>query len=217
MTGDPLTAMSPNALQRRIEGCRICYERPTQPQRLPHVPRPVLRISDTARLCIAGQAPGARVHASGLPFDDRSGDRLREWMGVARDEFYDERLVSFVPMGFCFPGYDAKGSDMPPRRECRATWHDRVFAVMPQVELVLAIGAYAQRYHLGDRARPRMTETVLDWRAHLFRNERPRVLPLPHPSWRNTGWLRANPWFEADVVPALRREVGSLLTPTPAP
>ena len=201
----------PAALQRTIEACRICVERPTQRHPLPHEPRPVLRISSTARLCIAGQAPGARVHASGLPFDDRSGDRLREWMGVTRDEFYDPLRIAFVPMGFCFPGYDAKGSDMPPRRECRATWHGAVFEAVPRIELVLAIGAFAQAYHLGTRRAPRMTETVMAWRDHLTRNERPRVLPLPHPSWRNTGWLRANPWFEAEIVPALRREVRGLL------
>ena len=198
-------------LQRAIEGCRICVERPTQPRPLPHEPRPVLRLSANARLCIAGQAPGARVHATGLPFNDRSGDRLRDWMAVTREEFYDTRRVAIVPMGFCFPGYDGKGADMPPRRECRATWHDRVFATLPRLELVLAIGGYAQSYHLGLPRGTRMTEVAAEWRMHLRRNIRPRVLPMPHPSWRNTGWLRANPWFEDEVVPALRREVRGLL------
>ena len=205
------TRDDPEVLQRRIEQCRICVEAPTMRAPLPHEPRPVLRLPPNARLCIAGQAPGARVHASGLPFDDRSGDRLRDWMGVTRDEFYDPDRVAFIPMGFCFPGYDANGSDMPPRRECRATWHDRVFETMPYIELVLAIGAYAQTYHLGRRKAPRMTETVRAWRDHLRRNERPTVMPLPHPSWRNTGWLRSNPWFEEDVLPVLRERVRGLL------
>ena len=181
-----------------------------QPRALPHEPRPVLVTSATARICIAGQAPGARVHASGKPFDDRSGQRLRVWMGVTPVQFYDPELFAIVPMGFCFPGYDANGSDIPPRRECRATWHDRVFDTMPQLELVLAIGAYAQRYHLGRDRSPSMTETVSRWRDHLSRNERPAVLPLPHPSWRNTGWLRSNPWFEDEVVPVLRERVNAL-------
>ena len=195
------------ALQERIKGCRICVERPIQKHPLPHEPRPVLVMSETARVCVAGQAPGARVHASGKPFDDRSGQRLREWMGVTPDEFYDPVLHAIVPMGFCFPGYDANGSDMPPRRECRATWHDDVFARMPQIELVIAIGAYAQSYHLGRAKASSMTQTVRDWRQHLFRNERPRVLPIPHPSWRNTGWLRKNTWFEGEVLPVLRKEI----------
>ena len=200
-----------DALAAKARACRICVEAPLQPDPLPHEPRPVLVPSATARLCIAGQAPGMRVHLSGKPFDDRSGARLREWMGVTTDEFYDPSRCAIVPMGFCFPGYDAKGSDMPPRRECRATWHDALFALMPRIELVLAIGAHAQAYHLG-RARARtMTETVAYWRRHMLRNERPRVLPLPHPSWRNTGWLRRHPWFEAEVVPALREEVRRLI------
>ena len=128
-------------------------------------------------------------------------------MGVTPDEFYDARFHAIVPMGFCFPGYDDNKSDMPPRRECRATWHDAVFATMPQLELVIAIGAHAQAYHLGERRERTMTGTVAEWRNHLGRNERPRVLPIPHPSWRNTGWLRANPWFERDVIPVLRTQV----------
>lgn len=197
-------------LEPTIRGCRICVEEPLQPRPLPHEPRPVLIMSHTARVCIAGQAPGARVHASGKPFDDRSGQRLREWMGVTPDQFYDRERFAIVPMGFCFPGYDANGSDMPPRRECRTTWHDQVFAQMPQIELVLAIGSYSQRYHLGNARMPSMTETVRRWRDHLYRNAPPAVLPIPHPSWRNTGWLRANPWFEDEVVPALRERVQTL-------
>ena len=198
------------ALARRARACRVCVERPIQPRPLPHEPRPVLVPSRTARVCVAGQAPGARVHASGKPFDDRSGQRLRAWMGVTPEEFYDPARFAIVPMGFCFPGYDANGSDMPPRRECRLTWHDALFARMPQIELVLAIGAHAQAYHLGPARERTMTATARRWREHMLRNERPGVLPLPHPSWRNTGWLRANPWFEAEVVPALRERVAAL-------
>ena len=178
---------------------------------LPHEPRPVLHISDTARICIAGQAPGARVHASGLPFDDRSGDRLRDWMGIDRSVFYDRSHLAIVPMGFCFPGYDEKGSDKPPRRECRKTWHDQIFEQMPQVELVIAIGLYAQAYHLGSAKAPTMTETVRDCRRHLRTNLGRAVLPIPHPSWRNTAWLRRNPWFERDVLPVLKGEVARLI------
>ena len=197
-------------LHAKARDCRICVECPVQPRPLPHEPRPVLVPSATARVCIAGQAPGMRVHLSGKPFDDRSGARLREWMGVTPDEFYDPARFAIVPMGFCFPGYDEKGSDMPPRRECRSTWHDALFALMPQIELVLAIGAHAQAYHLGAARSGTMTATVIDWRRHMMRNEGRRVLPLPHPSWRNTGWLRRNPWFEEDVVPALQAEVRRL-------
>ena len=199
------------ALAAQARACRICVERPVQPRPLPHEPRPVLVPSTTARLCIAGQAPGMRVHRSGRPFDDRSGQRLREWMGVDEATFYDPSLCAIVPMGFCFPGYDAHGGDLPPRRECRLAWHDALFALMPQIELVLAIGAHAQAYHLGSAKARTVTETARDWRRHMMRNERPRVLPLPHPSWRNTGWLRKNPWFEAEVVPALRGEVARLV------
>ena len=198
---------TPDEMRERITRCRICAERPGRWGPLPHEPRPVVVPSATARLCVAGQAPGMRVHKSGKPFDDRSGERLREWMGIGPEEFYDPALVAIVPMGFCFPGYDAKGSDIPPRPECRATWHDALFATMPQIELVLAIGAHAQRYHLGPARGSTMTESVADWRRHMTRNECPRVLPLPHPSWRNTGWLKRNGWFEEDVLPVLRQQV----------
>ena len=161
---------------------------------------------------MASQAPGTRVHASGLPFDDRSGDRLRDWMGVDRTTFYDEARVAFAPMGFCFPGTDAAGSDLPPRRECVRHWHDRLFALVPQVELILTVGGYAQDYHLArlglTARRLPMTEVVRNWRAYM--DAEPKVLPLPHPSWRNTGWLRKNPWFEAELVPFLRAEVARL-------
>ena len=198
-----------DALRTAIATCRICRDGPYDATcgPLPHEPRPVAVLSTRARILIAGQAPGLRVHESGLPFDDASGNRLREWLGVGREEFYDRDRFAIVPMGFCFPGYDARGSDLPPRRECAPHWRDVVMGSMPQVELVLAIGQYAQAWHLGPRRKASMTETVASWRDYYFTNQGPRVLPLPHPSWRNTGWLRKNPWFEAEVLPVLRQDV----------
>jgi len=193
-----------------IAGCRVCVEEPVG-RPLPHEPRPVAWLSPTARLAICGQAPGTRVHATGIPFNDPSGDRLRDWMGIDRETFYDRSRLAIVPMGFCFPGLDAKGGDLPPRRECRQTWHDRVFAAMPQIELILTIGQYAQAYHLGRDRKGSLTETVAAWRE-IWESERtPRILPMPHPSWRNTAWLKRNPWFEADVLPVLRAEVRRLI------
>ena len=200
-------------LRATIAACRLCRDAPAGgPEKaLPHEPRPVAVISSTARILIAGQAPGLRVHESGLPFDDASGNRLRDWLGVDRPTFYDRDRFAIVPMGFCFPGYDAKGSDLPPRRECAPLWREGVMAAMPQVELVLAIGHYAQAWHLGAARAKSMTETVLDWRRHLGRNEQPAVLPLPHPSWRNTGWLKRHPWFAEELLPELRKRVQSLI------
>jgi uracil-DNA glycosylase len=197
-------------LVRSIQACRICRDAPLG-RALPHEPRPVLRPSTTARLCICSQAPGVRVHASGMPFTDRSGDRLREWLGVTREEFYDQRRVAIVPMGFCFPGHDSAGGDLPPRKECARAWHKRLFLLMPQLELVLLIGSYAQRWHLGADARS-MAATVKDWKAQLRAGETPRRVALPHPSWRNNAWLTANPWFERDLLPRLRQDVRRLLT-----
>lgn len=199
-----------DALVAAIRACRVCRDAPLG-RPLPHAPRPVVVASSTARVLIAGQAPGTRVHASGRPFDDRSGDRLREWMGVSRAQFYDPALFAIAPMGFCFPGQDARGSDLPPRRECAPRWRSALVAAMPQVELVLAIGQYAQAWHLGDLRRASLTETVAGWRSIHMRNVMPRVLPLPHPSWRNTAWLKRNPWFEHDVLPVLRREIANLI------
>ncbi len=200
-------------LRDAIAACRICRDAPARgpDHRLPHEPRPVAVISSSARILISGQAPGLRVHQSGLPFNDASGDRLRLWLGVDREQFYDPRLFAIVPMGFCFPGYDAQGSDLPPRRECAPRWRSQVVDAMPQIELVLAIGQYAQAWHLGDRRAATMTETVRNWRIHLGSNIGPAVLALPHPSWRNTSWLKKNPWFEADVLPVLRDRVGKLI------
>ena len=199
-----------DALLRDVRACRVCIETP-RGKPLPHAPRPVLRASVTARLAICGQAPGTRVHESGVPFTDPSGERLRAWMGVSADEFYDQSRIAIVPMGFCFPGQDAKGGDLPPRRECAATWHEQVFAALPQVDLVLAVGAYAQAFHLGAARGKTLHETVVHWREHLAVARSPRILPLPHPSWRNNAWLTKNPWFEAELLPVLRREVRRLL------
>jgi len=191
-----------------IRACRICRDDPVG-KPLPHEPRPVVRPSSVARILIAGQAPGTRVHASGIPFDDRSGDRLRDWLGVTADEFYDMDRFAIVPMGFCFPGLDAKGGDLPPRRECAPAWRARLMALMPQVDLVLAIGIYAQAWHMANARGASLTETVAAWRDILDRPGHPKVLPLPHPSWRNTGWLKRNPWFEVELLPRLRAEVAA--------
>jgi uracil-DNA glycosylase len=195
-------------LLREIGACRMCVDAPDGPP-LPHEPRPVLRPSATARLAICSQAPGVRVHASGKPFTDPSGDRLRAWLELSPEEFYDQRRVAIVPMGFCFPGHDAAGGDLPPRRECARSWHARLFALMPQLELVLLVGNYAQRWHLGEKRS--MSELVGRWRAQLRAPDRPRRVALPHPSWRNNAWLTANPWFERKLLPELRREVRRLV------
>jgi uracil-DNA glycosylase len=196
----------------RIRACRVCVEAPLDSP-LPHEPRPTFRVSPTARLIVAGQAPGNLVHKTGLPFNDPSGNRLRDWMGVDRETFYDVSKIAVIPMGFCFPGYDAAGGDLPPRRECRPLWHDALFAALPQIETILAIGRYSQDYHLSRLGRAAqkgesVTATVARWRE--FQYARPLIFPLPHPSWRNTGWLRRNPWFEAEVLPVLRAEVARL-------
>jgi uracil-DNA glycosylase len=188
-----------------IRACRLCVENP-QGKALPHEPRPVLRVSQTARICVAGQAPGTRVHASGTPFTDPSGDRLRDWMGVTPEEFYDVSRIAIVPMGFCFPGLDAKGGDLPPRRECASRWRAPLFDLMPQVEMVLAVGQYAQAWHLGAARKKNLTETVAAWQEYY-----PRCLPLPHPSWRNNAWLKRNPWFEKELLPVLKRDVRRLI------
>ncbi|MEM7302215.1 MAG: uracil-DNA glycosylase family protein [Pseudomonadota bacterium] len=197
-------------LTQSIRACRHCVENPDK-MPLPHEPRPVVQLSETARICIAGQAPGTKVHASGKPFDDASGKRLKQWMGVDDTIFYNRRRIAIVPMGFCFPGQDAKGSDLPPRKECAPKWRAAIFEAMPQVELVLAIGMYAQAWHLGYRRSKTLTETVADWRNITRSNAVPRILPMPHPSWRNTAWLKKNPWFESDLLPFLQREIQNLL------
>jgi len=198
------------ALAGRIRACRICVEAPAG-RPMPHTPRPVFVESETARILIAGQAPGTRVHASGRPFTDASGDRLRDWLGVDRDTFYDPACFAIAPMGFCFPGQDAKGGDLPPRRECAPAWRAPLLAAMPQVELVLAIGRYAQAWHMPEARRWSLSHTVEAWRAVFDAPRTPRVLPLPHPSWRNTAWLKRNPWFEMELLPVLKGEIARLL------
>jgi uracil-DNA glycosylase len=188
-------------LLQEIRECRICAGKLTDGV------RPVVRLSATARLCIAGQAPGRRVHESGIPYDDRSGDRLRDWLGVERETFYDESRVAIVPMGFCFPGNTELGADKPPRPECVRHWHDRLFAAAPKFDLVLAIGSYAQHYHLNGRARKSVTETVRAWREYG-----PFAIPLPHPSWHNNHWLKQNPWFQSELVPFLRARVAQIIS-----
>ena len=187
-------------LLAEIRGCRLCVAE------LPLGPRPVLIARPTARLLIASQAPGTKVHATGLPFNDRSGDRLRDWLGLDRERFYHHPRIAIVPMGFCYPGRDASGGDKPPRPECAPQWRARVLRQLPDLELVLSIGGYAQRWHLGKRVKPTLWDTVAAWRDY-----QPAVWPLPHPSWRNTAALVRYPWFEAEVVPALRARVAQLL------
>lgn len=191
--------MELNELLQQIRACRLCEAH------LPLGPKPVLRASATARLLVVGQAPGTRVHESGIPWNDASGIRLREWLGMSRERFYDEAKVAIVPMGFCYPG-KGKGGDLPPRPECSRAWHPRLIPLLPGIALTLLIGHYAQAYFLGERRRASLTETVRAWREF-----EPRYLPLPHPSPRNIGWFKANPWFEAEVLPALRRRVAALL------
>ena len=187
-------------LMARVRACRICDAH------LPLGPRPVLQASLQSRLLIVSQAPGRKVHETGIPFNDVSGDRLREWLGVDKSVFYDADRIAIVPMGFCFPG-TGKGGDLPPRPECAPTWHPRLLPRLAQVRLTLAIGQYAQTGLLGERRGRTLTDTVLAWREHLARG----VLPLPHPSPRNRLWLTRNPWFEAELLPVLRERVAAAL------
>lgn len=185
-------------LEQDIRACQLCAAdfKKTETK---HEPRPVVWLSQSARILICGQAPGARVHESGRPFTDPSGERLRDWMGVTEDQFYDRAKVAILPMAFCFPGYNDKGSDLPPPKRCAQTWHKQAMAQMPQIGLTLLVGGYAQKWHINTK---NVTETVKDWKSHG-----PDIIPLPHPSWRNTGWLKKNPWFEADLLPVLRAKI----------
>lgn len=192
----PLSSRIP--LLQQVRSCTICAEH------LPLGPRPVLQFHPSARILIASQAPGRKVHASGIPFEDASGDRLREWMGIGRDVFYDETRVAILPMGFCYPG-KAKSGDLPPRKECAPAWREPLMQQLTQLELVLVIGAYAQAWHL-PMARGSLTERVRNWQAFG-----PGLMPLPHPSPLNNLWLSRHPWFEAEVVPALRQRVAAVL------
>lgn len=186
-------------LLAEIAACRACA------RHLPHDPRPVVQLAPEARLLIIGQAPGSRVHASGIAWDDRSGDRLRDWTGLDRATFYDPARVAMVPMGFCYPG-KGPSADLPPRPECAPLWHARALAALPRVRLTLLVGSHAQRHYLGAKAGT-LTDAVRNYRDVL-----PDFLPLPHPSWRSTFWMRQHPWFEADVLPDLRRRVQAALS-----
>ena len=195
----------------RLRACRLCRDEPRSGAPLPQEPRPIIQAAAGARLCIASQAPGARAHASGIPFMDPSGIRLRAWLGLGEPAFYDSSRIAIVPMGHCFPGLDAAGGDLPPRRECAPTWRGPVLAALPNLDLILVIGLYAQRWHLGPAAaNAGLTATVQNWRSILDEPRRPRILPLPHPSWRNNAWLARHPWFETELLPVLRDEVARL-------
>lgn len=186
-----------SALQRDIRACTLCASA------LAAGPRPIVQFSSTARLLIVGQAPGARVHESGIPWNDASGDRLRDWTGLDHATFYDPTKVALVPMGFCYPGTGSSG-DLPPRPECAPRWHDAVMALLPGDRLTLLVGSYAQASYLGNAKRQSLTGAVRD-----FSRFGPDIIPLPHPSWRSTGWMKRNPWFESDLVPVLRARVAT--------
>jgi len=190
-------------LAAEIRACRLCAPRFAATE-THHEPRPVAWFAPQARLLIAGQAPGARVHASGKPFTDPSGNRLRDWTGLSEAEFYDLNRVAIVPMAFCFPGYDAKGADLPPPPLCARTWRAGVMAALPGLRLRLLVGGAAIRWHLG---LDNVTAAVADWRAHAAGG----IFPLPHPSWRNTAWIKRNPWFAAELLPALRAAVNKVM------
>lgn len=185
-------------LLEQVRACTLCADR------LPHEPRPVLQLNNKARVLIAGQAPGRKVHQSGVPFDDASGERLRAWLGIDREVFYNPELIAILPMGFCYPG-KGKSGDLPPRPECAPAWREPLLAQLPRLGLTLAIGQYAQAYHLSANAAS-VTENVTRWREHA-----PAVMPLPHPSPRNNIWLRRNPWFEKELVPELQSRIAVLL------
>ncbi len=188
-----------------MRACRLCADR-FAATATAHQPRPVVWLAPQARILIAGQAPGARVHESGRPFDDPSGDRLRDWLGVDAATFYDRDIFAFAPMGFCFPGYDEKGADLPPPKLCATQWRAEIMAHLSDLRLTLLVGGYAQKWHLGKPAGGGVTRTVQNWRDHA-----PDVFPLPHPSWRNTGWIRKNPWFETELLPMLKTRVQEVL------
>lgn len=187
-------------LLREVRSCTICAAQ------LPHGPRPVLQLHGEARILVAGQAPGRRVHESGIPFDDASGDRLRDWLGLSRERFYDPRSVAILPMGFCFPG-SGRAGDLPPRPECAPAWRASLLRQLHALQLTLVIGQYAQAYHWPESGRS-VTDTVRAWREHW-----PETVPLPHPSPRNNLWLRRNPWFESELLPPLRERVAEALAP----
>jgi uracil-DNA glycosylase len=192
-------AISLSRVCREARACRLCEDV------LPQAPRPVFRAGARARVLIVGQAPGRRVHETGIPWNDPSGEVLREWLALGREAFYDRSRIAIVPAGLCYPG-TVDGADLPPPRRCAPTWQPRFRAALPRIELTLLVGAYAQRHYLQDRLKPTLTQTVRAFRDYL-----PEFLPLPHPSWRNKAWLRNNPWFSSVVVPELRRRIRNAL------
>ncbi|MEX2474192.1 uracil-DNA glycosylase family protein [Marinobacter sp.] len=195
---DSYSSMSFQELVARVRRCTLCAEH------LPLGPRPVVQLSESSRVLVVGQAPGRRVHQSGVPFDDPSGDRLRDWMGITRDTFYDDRELAILPMGFCYPG-TGKSGDLPPRPECAPTWREVLLSRLQHVELTLVIGQYAHQWHLPG-ARKSVTDNVRNW-PYVW----PAMMPLPHPSPRNNLWLRKNPWFEEEVIPKLRSRIRGIL------
>lgn len=197
---ETFASLSFDELVARVRRCTLCAEH------LPLGPRPVVQLSETSRILVVGQAPGRRVHETGLPFNDPSGDRLRSWMGVTRDTFYDESELAILPMGFCYPG-TGKSGDLPPRPECAPAWREALLARLTNIELTLVIGQYAHAWHLPGPRRS-VTDNVRNWRSVW-----PVMLPLPHPSPRNNLWLRKNPWFEQEIIPTLQRRIGCILRP----
>jgi uracil-DNA glycosylase len=193
-------AESLDELLARARACRVCAKH------LPLGPNPVFRLAESARLLIVGQAPGTKVHATGIPWNDPSGDRLRDWLKMDRDAFYDGTRVAILPTGFCYPGRLPQGGDCPPRPECAPLWHPPLRARLPNVRLTLLVGAYAQAYYLGERQGATVAETVSAFRDYL-----PQFLPLPHPSWRTLAWANRHPWFARRVIPDLRRRVRDVL------
>lgn len=192
--------MSLKRILREVRACRICEAN------LPFGPRPVVQLASTARLLIVSQAPGSKVHQSGIPWNDASGDRLRDWLKLDRSVFYDEPRVAILPMGFCYPGAGQSGADNPPRPECAPRWHERLLKHLPDIQLTLLVGQYAQQHYLGAARKGSMTETV-----KAFSLYGPQLFPLPHPSWRSAIWMRKHPWFEEAVIPELRKAVRKLI------
>lgn len=187
-------------LLKAIRNCTLCQAD------LPLGPRPIVQFSPRSKILIIGQAPGSAVHESGIPWDDPSGDRMREWLGIDKTIFYDHEQIALIPMGFCYPGRRDKGGDNPPRVECAPAWHEKVLALMPRVELTILTGSYAQQAYMTGTASPTMTERVKAWR-----DVAPKLMPLPHPSWRVVGWMKRNTWFEDELLPSLKTAVQKAL------
>lgn len=194
------TSQSLKVLINEVRACKLCEEF------LPFGAQPIIRAQPSCRLLIVGQAPGNLVHQTGIPFNDPSGDRLRNWLDIDRATFYDDNRIAIMPMGLCYPGKNPKGGDNPPRPECAPHWHNKIIKNLPLIELVLLVGRYAQVYYLKEKAKGSGTETILAWREYI-----PYFLPLPHPSWRNNVWLRKNPWFDKEILPYLRKCVHEIL------